>query len=570
MRRIRVCMLGMAVGMWLVACQPLGQRPEQSSWDQFTSQFVETYFARHPNFAAQAGRHEFDGKLPDWSREGLEQEVRWLDATSQAAAGFDESGLDEAQRFERRHLLAIIESRRFWLQRAEQPYRNPMFYAHALDPNLYVSRPYAPLDQRLRAFAAYARNIPQAAAQIRGNLRLPLPRSFIDVGKTIFGGYAKFYESDARSAFAAVTDAGLQKELAESSRLAAEAMRSLAAWLEAQRPRATDDFAMGPALFRDMLKATEQVDVPIDDLERAGRQDLDRNLAALTDECARYAPAQSLDQCVAQVETQKPASGPVSEAADQLVRLKDFIRRSNIVSIPDLGENASVAESPPYSRWNTAYIDIPGPYESGLPAIYYVAPPDPAWSAKDRAAYIPSRANLLFISAHEVWPGHFLQHLHARHARSKLGQLFSSYAFSEGWAHYTEELMWEAGLDSGDSESHIGQLLNALIRNVRFLSAIGLHTRGMSLETSERMFRELAFRDAGTARQQAARGTFDPAYLNYTLGKLMIRRLRSDWTAARGGKAAWKAFHDRFLSYGAPSIPLIREGMLPNRHEPIF
>ena len=155
-----------------------------------------------------------------------------------------------------------------------------------------------------------------------------------------------------------------------------------------------------------------------------------------------------------------------------------------------------------------------------------------------------------------------MQNLHAHQVDSKFGQLFSSYAFSEGWAHYSEELMWESGLNAGDAETHIGQLLNALIRNVRFLSAIGLHTQGMTVETSEKMFRELAFRDEGNARQQAARGTFDPAYLNYTLGKLMIRKLRDEWTATRGGRAAWKSFHDTFLSYGAPPIPLVRKAML--------
>jgi uncharacterized protein (DUF885 family) len=191
-----------------------------------------------------------------------------------------------------------------------------------------------------------------------------------------------------------------------------------------------------------------------------------------------------------------------------------------------------------------------------------VAPPDPAWSPAEQAAYVPSKANLLFISVHEVWPGHFLQNLHAHRVGSKLGQLFSSYAFSEGWAHYSEELMWESGLNAGDAETHIGQLLNALIRNVRFLSAIGLHTQDLTVETSEKMFRELAFRDEGNARQQAARGTFDPAYLNYTLGKLMIRKLRDEWTATRGGRAAWKSFHDTFLSYGAPTIPLVRKAML--------
>jgi uncharacterized protein (DUF885 family) len=132
----------------------------------------------------------------------------------------------------------------------------------------------------------------------------------------------------------------------------------------------------------------------------------------------------------------------------------------------------------------------------------------------------------------------------------------------EGWAHYGEEMMWEMGLNDGDPETHIGQLSNALLRDARFLSAIGLHTGGMSVAESERLFTDEAYQDVGSARQQAARGTYDPAYLNYTMGKLMIRKLRADWTASRGGQAAWREFHDAFLSYGGPPIPMVRKAML--------
>lgn len=221
-----------------------------------------------------------------------------------------------------------------------------------------------------------------------------------------------------------------------------------------------------------------------------------------------------------------------------------------------------VEEAPPHQRWNFAYIEIPGPYEEGLPSVYYIAPPDPAWTPEEQAAYIPGSADLLFTSVHEVWPGHFLQFLHSNRSASRMGQVFVGYAFAEGWAHYAEELMWDAGIGRGDPEIHIGQLLNALLRNVRYLAAIGLHTGGMTVEDAERMFLIEAFQDPGTARQQAARGTFDPAYLNYTLGKLMIRKLREDWTAQSGGRDAWREFHDAFLAFGGPPIPLIREAML--------
>ncbi|MBY0447324.1 MAG: DUF885 domain-containing protein, partial [Hyphomonadaceae bacterium] len=194
--------------------------------------------------------------------------------------------------------------------------------------------------------------------------------------------------------------------------------------------------------------------------------------------------------------------------------------------------------------------------------VYNIAPPDPTWSKAVQDSFVPGEADLLFTSVHEIWPGHFLQFLHANRAKSQFGKVFVGYAFAEGWAHYAEEMMWEAGYGDGSPEIHIGQLSNALLRNCRFLSAIGLHSGTMSLQQSFELFRTQCHQAEGQALQQAARGAYDPAYLNYTLGKLMIRKLREDWTATRGGREAWKAFHDEVLKHGGPPIPLLRARML--------
>ena len=186
------------------------------------------------------------------------------------------------------------------------------------------------------------------------------------------------------------------------------------------------------------------------------------------------------------------------------------------------------------------------------------------------AHFVPGDAELMFVTVHEVWPGHFLNFLHANRSTLQFGRVFVGYAFAEGWAHYTEEMMWDAGLGNGDPRVHIGQLSNALRRDCRFLSAIGMHTGSMTVEQSRQMFVEQCYQDEGNALQQAARGTYDPAYLNYTMGKLMIRRLREDWTASRGGRQAWKAFHDQFLSYGGPPIPLVRAQMMGGQPQAVF
>jgi uncharacterized protein (DUF885 family) len=377
-----------------------------------------------------------------------------------------------------------------------------------------------------------------------------------------FRGFADFYTRDVPAIFAAVNDAALQEELGAANTGAAAAMRELTAWLESQRSTATAGYALGAERFARMLYATERVEIPLAELEALGRSDLQRNRAALEDACARFAAGASLAACVSRMEANKAEGGAVEGARRQLRELKTFVERAGVATIPGT-EEALVNEAPPYNRANFAYIDVPGPYEKGLPAVYYIAPPDPSWPAKEQRDYIPGRADLLFTSVHEVWPGHFLQFLHSNRNPSLVARLFVGYAFAEGWAHYTEEMMWDMGLGDGDPETHIGQLTNALLRNARYLSAIGLHTQGMTIEESERLFREEAFADAATARQQAARGTYDPAYLNYTLGKLLIRQLRDEWTASRGGRQAWREFHDRVLTFGGPPIPMIRAAMTP-------
>jgi uncharacterized protein (DUF885 family) len=532
--------------------------------------FQEGYFAHSPPFAVQQGRHEFDGRLPDWSPDGLRATANWLHEQRDLAERFDERQLSAEQRFERQYLLSRIDTDLFWQEEAQQPTTNPAFYLNGgLDPSVYLTRPYAPLETRLRAFIGYARAIPTAAAQIRANLRTPLPRSFIKYGVDGFGGFPDFYRNDVPKVFAGVADPGLRAELASAIEPAATAMRGLADWLNSQMPTATDDFALGPARFADMLRLTERVSTPLDELERVGRDDLARNLAALNQACAAFRPGASAQDCIAAMSANKPAGGVVEAARGQLGMLRQFVVDHNLVDIPG-PEQAQVAEAPPFNRSNSAYIDIPGPYDKGMPSVYYISPPDPSWPKAEQDAYLPGQADLLFTSAHEVWPGHFLQFLHANRVPSRFGQLFVGYAFAEGWAHYAEELMWEAGLGNGSAETHIGQLTNALLRNVRFLCAIGMHTQGMTQDSCEKMFREQAYQDPGNARQQAARGTYDPAYLNYTLGKLMIRKLRADWTASRGGQAAWREFHDRFLSYGGPPIPLVRAQMLGSAGGSLF
>ena len=548
------------------ATAPAAVTTQDAALDKAVDAFIDGYFQHNPVFAANAGKHEYDGKLPDYSPAGLKANADWLHAQRDAFAAFKDASLDEQGRFRRDYVLAVIDGALFWLEDSGFAYNNPAFYTGDLSPSMYLTRPYAPLAQRMDAFIRYQEALPKAVEQIKANFKLPLPASYIDLGVNSFGGYASFFASDVPKIFAEVKDDALQARLKASNAAAIKATQAMADWLKAQKPHATQDFALGAEKFAQMLHATERVDIPLDQLKAAGEADLARNLAALKAACDQFAPGKTLQQCVAQEAADKPQGGAVEGARAQLASLRQFIVDKDLVTIPGT-EQATAEEAPPFNRWNFAYIEIPGPYEKNLPSVYYIAPPDPTWPKAEQDAYIPGKADLLFVSAHEVWPGHFLQFLHSNRSDWKFGQLFVGYAFAEGWAHYTEEMMLDAGLDGATPETHIGQLANALLRDVRFVSAIGMHTGGMTMAQSEQLFLDKGLQDPGNARQQAARGTYDPAYLNYTMGKLMIMQLRDDWIAKHPGPHALKAFHDQFLSYGGPPIPLVRGQMLGSKPE---
>ena len=529
---------------------------------QFRDGFIEGWFKLDPANAVYQGRHDFDGQLPDWSAAGLQRQSAFLHHAIDRARAFGDADLSADERFERDYLIRVAEGKLFWLDDADQPHTNPAYYVGGgLDPNVYIARPYADAPTRLKALIAFFGRVPAATQAIRANLKTPMPRSFIDYGVAGFNGFADYYVGDARKAFADVRDPALQAQLKTSSETASKAVRALGSWLAAQRGTATNDFALGADRFQRMVRATEGVDASLATLEAAGRADLKRNQDALAAACKQFTPGQTIPACIDKMNANKSPDGPVAEARRQIPTLRAFVVAKDLVTIPGT-EQAKVEESPPYNRQNSAYIDPAGPYEKNVPSVYYISPPDSAWDKKTQDAFVPGKKDLLFTSVHEVMPGHFLQFLHANRSKSMFGRVFVGYAFAEGWAHYAEEMMWEAGLDNGDPETHIGQISNALLRDCRFLSAIGMHARGMTQEQSLKMFREQCYQDEGNSRQQAARGTYDPAYLNYTLGKLMIRKLRDDWTATRGGRKAWKAFHDQFLSYGGPAIPLVRQRMM--------
>jgi len=334
------------------------------------------------------------------------------------------------------------------------------------------------------------------------------------------------------------------------------------AWLTKQQPTGTQTFALGTDKFLRMLAETQGVEIDLGRLSAIAEADLRRNLAALDEAARAIDPKRSTREVVEAQALVRPNPATVlAIATEQTAAARKFIVDNQIVTIPD-GDPAVVRETPAFQRWNSAFLDVPGPFETKeLPSYYYITPPDPTWPEAEQLAYLPPTADLLFTTIHEVYPGHFLHRLHIKNNPSRILQSFCTYSSSEGWAHYVEEMMYDAGIAGQTPQTRIGMLKEALLRNARFVATIGLHTGAMTVEQATKLFAEKGFVDAGNARQQAVRGTFDPMYLAYTVGKLMFKNLRVDWMKANPGKTLAE-FHDKVMSYACAPVPVVRRAML--------
>ncbi len=524
--------------------------------------FMSAHLAFRPSWAVELGDHAYDGLVPDRSPEAIRAEIARLHAARSTFSAFDTRELSPRRRVEQQLVLTEIARELFELEVRRRPFRDPFFYLFKFSLNAYIARDYAPPAARAAAMLRACEAAPAYYAQAAENLEPSLPRAWLQAGVMISAGTIQFLGGDARRAFASLPDEALRTKLEACLDALAGHVGAFRTALERRMPAATDDFRLGAEMLLRLLRDAEGLDLDVATLERIAREDLARNHAAIVAAAAAIDPRRDPATVIAETSADKPAPDQVViEARAQLERLRRFLVDEQLVSLPR-PDPIEVRESPAFMRGNFAAFSGAGPFEPApLPSYYYIAPPDPTWPVDQQRAYVMSRADLLFTSAHEVYPGHFVQGMHQRASGSRVLQAFEVYTASEGWAHYVEEMMWDAGLGDGDPRVHIGQLKNALLRNVRFLVALGYHAGTMTVEDATRLFVEQAFTDPKTAAQQAMRGTVDPMFLGYTLGKLAIRELRDDWMRAHPG-ASLRDFHDAFLANGEAPLAVTRRTML--------
>jgi uncharacterized protein (DUF885 family) len=527
--------------------------------------YLRAYCNTYPHVAVWLGFHEYDGHLPDLSRRGLEARRVDLRRFLSDLERIDPTDLDPQAWLDYQVVRheALFEA--FAIEDWRRLERDPIPYLETLDVGNYILRNYAPLEVRARALLAHLRGVPAVLSAMRENLIHPM-RPAVGVAARIGKGLASFLQDDLPAALSGLEDGALRAELEEAIRDAVREVNAAVSWLENDlAPRAADDFALGPERFARMLALSEGLDISLDRLREVAEADLARNKEAFLETAARLGgPGRDPQQVIAEGKRRHPAPEDLIPTVRQLVDdLRQTVITRGIVSVP-YDENCIVAETPPFLRYAFAMMYSSGPFETtAKESYYYVTPPERDWPPEKVEEWMTAFTyhSLWSTCVHEAWPGHYLHGLHTRNAPSPVTKTFGSYAFTEGWAHYCEQMMWET-VCPDDLWARLGQLSEALLRDVRFVCALGLHNAGMTVEEATRRFMEDAFMEAATAEEEAVRGTYDPGYLNYTLGKLMLLKLREDVRAREGETFDLRRFHDRFLSYGTPPIPVVRRLML--------
>jgi uncharacterized protein (DUF885 family) len=522
----------------------------------------------HPTYAALDGVHTHDDLLEDLSRHGIESDVRALAGYRRRLDEINREALTDIERLDHRMLTSHVGARMFELEEVRTWEKNPQYYSDILASSLAGQAlfSHAPAPERARRVLSKLRQTRRLIQAARDNIQEP-PGIFVKIGIETMRGALKFIDHDLPRAFSSVDDPHLLGDLADAQAEASQAVGSYVEYLENDlAPRARGSFRLGRDTFERKLKLDEGLALPVDRLLAIATRELRATQDAFKAVAGRMNGGDPLAAWARQ-KAAHPAPGQlVSAGRQQIQELATFLERQAIVTLPP-GEQVTVAQTPEFYRWSFASMWTPGPFETKpTRAYYYLTDADPSWPPDRQDEYLRDYnfPTLWSISIHEVYPGHFLHYQHLRRVESKARKsiLFAPASFVEGWAHYCEQMMLEAGFGRQEDGIKLGQLAEALVRLARFIVCIKLHTEDLSVEQGVRFFREEAFMEEASARREAERGTFDPTYLVYSVGKLMLLKLRQDYKAKQGKSFSLKSFHDTLLGHGTAPFWLHRQLML--------
>ena len=570
----RTLVLCLATSLFLACSITEGQQAGASSqqseaaFNKLVDSYFDFYFQVNPTAATQTGFHQYDTQLEDLSKKGVEVEIAGLQKFRKEFGGISRTELTEVSAGDLDVLTSTIDSRLLELQTIRMWTKDPDTYASSVSYSVFLimRRNFAPLEQRLRSVVARERKIPDAIEAARQNLSNP-PRVYTEVALQELPDTIKFFQKDVPEAFRDVKDAALLAEFKSSNDAAIDALKKYKKFLQEDLlPASHGDFRLGAENFSKKLRYDEMVDIPLDRLLEVGYADLRSNQQQLKKVAAEIDPHRTPTEVLAELRKDHPPADQLLRSFnDTLGGLRQFIEQKKIITLPSTVPPI-VEETPPFQRaLTTAAMDTPGAYETkATEAMFYVTLPDRGWKQEKVEEWMQgfNRDTMVSTAVHEVYPGHYTQFLWLQAAPSKTRKVLYNNSNSEGWAHYTEQMMLDEGYGDHDPKLRLGQLLDALLRDARFIVGIEMHTGKMTLAQGQAFFIKEGFQVPPMAEVEARRGTSDPTYLYYTLGKLQILKLRADFKKLHVADFKLQEFHDQFMRQGSVPMKIIRKSML--------
>jgi len=539
--------------------------------------FDEVYFPYQPTAGTLAGYHQYDAQLEDLSLERTNAEIAALHGYEKKIGAIPAAGLDQTTRADRELVLANIRGTLLSLEVIRPWEKNPDNYSGMVSNAAFslMERKFASPEDRLRSLVAREKLMPGQLALARANLNNP-PKVYTEIAIEQLPGIITFFEHDVPLAFAEAKDSALNAEFAGTNRAVIQALTDYLAWLKTDLlPRSNGDFRIGADAFRKKLAYEEMVDLPLDRLLEIGRANLKKNQIEFNRIAKELEPTKEPRAVLEELGQNHPAPDKLLQTfRDTFDGLIHFIKANRIVTIPS-DIKPILEETPPFMRATTfASMDTPGPFEQHATEAYFnVTLPDPSMTPAEVEGYMHSFnvGTVISTAVHEAYPGHYIQFLWVPAAPSRVRKLLGASSNAEGWAHYCEQMMLDEGYGQPGAGSktereakflRLGQLQDALLRNARFIVGIEMHTGKMTIDDALKFFESEGYQSHETAVVETKRGTSDPTYLYYTLGKLEILKLREDLRKKQGASFSLQKFHDAFLEQGFPPIKIVRQALL--------
>jgi len=543
-------------------------------------EFLKGHLQWRPAMGVALGLHEYDGRTTDYSRASLDAELARLKDFDRRLGTMATASMTPRTFYDYRILRAAIAREIFRFEEREAFTRNPMTYAGALNVLIYVKRDFAPFEQRVKSLTTILDNAPNIFSAARANLAESLPRPFIETAIEQAQGSVDFLSKDLLEALKPLKNEVLRERFTAANAKAISELRGYVKWLKEQRlPKANENYALGREKFARMLRAGELVQESPEKILEVGLRDLAREQKIFADTARLIDPTRPPIEVFKAIQRDHPtAENLIPDTRKNLEAIRQFVVDRRVITIPSK-VRVRVEETPPFDRATSfASMDTPGPFEKkATEAYYYVTPVEKDWPAQQKEEWLTAFNYYTtdVVSIHEAYPGHYVQFLCLNASpANRLEKILDSYSFIEGWAHYTEQMLLDEGFPGSagptltanetlrTAKYRLAQSVEALLRQCRLCVAIKMHCQGMNVDEATKFFQANCYYEEKPARQEAIRGTFDPEYLYYTLGKLQILKLREDWRKQMGPKFSLQTFHDEFLRHGMPPIRLLREVML--------